>query len=200
MADESDPSLAAPSGQQTTEPTAGAGAEQESPTVPVAALRAEREKRQALEKQLAEFTAQQEAARQKAAEEAGQFRELYESAKPRLERLEALEAAEAARAAALTERNAERLTLLPNHLRDLVPEGLEGDALAAHLDRVEKLAPQVTGGPTGSRMPGAAGLAEALTAEERAFAVERRLPADLAPAVVKKLYTKHKQANSRTTT
>lgn len=185
----SDPSMPEPSGQLPTPPDAGAPTTTEDPPhVPVSALRAEREKRQALERQLAELTASQQAAAQKAAEQAGEYQRLYEEAKPRLERLTALEQAEAARSAKLAERNSERVTLLPNHLRDLIPEGIDGDALAAHLDRVERIAGTVNPGPAGGRAPLSSPAADDLTAEERAFA--SRFPADLAPAIIKKLYRK----------
>ncbi len=71
-----------------------------------------------------------------AAERNGEFERLYKDTSGKLEaaqgRLEQLEARVAAR-------NKSRVAALPESMRDLIPEGMSGDALDAYLDRIEPL-------------------------------------------------------------
>lgn len=83
--------------------------------------------------------------------EQGKFKELAERAKAEaaakaqsneelLAKIAALEEQEAKRLGALNESLEKRRSALPDKLKDLIPDGLVGDALAAHLGKVEQLA------------------------------------------------------------
>lgn len=141
------------------------------------ALAAERAARQAAAKEAAELRTAREAAERKAAEEAGKHRELYEGIKPKYEdaisKLTAYEAREAERIARATERNAARTAALPEPLRALVPEGLDPDATAAQIERLEGLARQQTY-PAGSGAGAGAGGAKkpSLPPEAVAYAAQ----------------------------
>jgi len=106
-----------------------------------ATVKAEREKRQALEAQLAEIRAAQQAADEASKAEAGQYRELYEKLKAEreaeLKELKALKGEKKARVEALTAKNTERLDALDDDWRDLIPEGLSPSALSKQLDKIE---------------------------------------------------------------
>lgn len=118
-----------------------------------AAVKAEREKRQALEKQLADIQAAKEAADEASKAEAGQFKELYEKLKAEreaeLKELKALKGEKKARIEALTAKNAERLEALPEDWRDLIPEGLTPSAMATQLDKIEKRLVEAEDRPSG---------------------------------------------------
>lgn len=64
---------------------------------------------------------------------------------PKLGKLTEYEKREAERAEALIASNAQRLAALPEELRELAPEGLSPQAMAAHLDRLAKRAQAPTG-------------------------------------------------------
>lgn len=109
----------------------------EARTVPVEALQAERKARQAVEERIAAMEAATKAAAEKAAAEAGQFRELYEGAKPKLARLDELEKRETARIERVSARNNERIKgLAPEVAAALGPimGKLDADELADWLD------------------------------------------------------------------
>lgn len=133
--------------------------------VPVKALQAERAKRQAAEKALADLQAAQTkaeaeraAAAAKAEEEAakqrGEYEKLYGDTLPKLtaaqERLAEYEAKEAARLERLTTRNTERVAALPENLRSIVP-GLDPEALADWLDRAAPVLTADDTRPAGTR-------------------------------------------------
>lgn len=143
-----------------TNPGNGAPAAPKPETVPLAALEAERQKRQAAETRIAEIeAATKKAADDKAAEE-GRWKDLHSAATIELEaakgRLQQLEDAETARAATVAARNVTRVAALPEDGRALVPVGLSGDALASWLDTAE---PRLAGGtarPAGTKARGGA--------------------------------------------
>ncbi len=126
--------------------------------VPVSALQAEREKRQALEARLAKIEADQVAADRAAAEKRGEFEALYTETKG------ALEAAEKeladfrdrarARRQALEASNKERLSALPEDLQPLMVPGLDPAAAADQLTKLEALAEKTATRPAGGRRGG----------------------------------------------
>lgn len=126
------------------------------------ALKAEREKRQAIAAELEAMRAAQAERERKAAEAAGQHKELYDRLAPELESAKAqlaeFQRKEAARIERLTERNAERLKTLPAHLQDLAPV-LDAESLAEWLDKAAKLgedkrpAGTVAGGASKTAIP-----------------------------------------------
>lgn len=63
----------------------GDGAGDAGPSVPRAALEAERRQRQAAQQELATLRAERESAQRKAAEEAGEYQRLYSESQPKLE-------------------------------------------------------------------------------------------------------------------
>lgn len=83
------------------------------------------------------------AAKRKAAEESGQYKELLTVAEQRAAELEAkLMAAtekETARLEAVDADNDKRRKTLPKALVDLIPDGLDPDAVARQIERLEKL-------------------------------------------------------------
>lgn len=111
----------------------------------LAALKAERAKRQEFATQLEALKAEQEAAAQKAAEEAGEHKRLYDDIKPKFEalteELNGYRQREAQRVEALTAKNTERVATLAEHLKPLVPPNLDPDALSAWLDKAASIAP-----------------------------------------------------------
>lgn len=62
-----------------------------------------------------------------------------------------LKAEKAARIEALTASNSERVAKLPEQFRDLVPDGLDADATARHIERVEAIALKAAERPAGGR-------------------------------------------------
>lgn len=84
----------------------------------------------------------------------GEAETLYKSEKAKAETLEAelatFRKAEKARLAKIDASNADRVKALPDAAKALIPEGMSGEALAAHLDKVAKFV-QVEGG--GSEPP-----------------------------------------------
>jgi hypothetical protein len=115
------------------------------------ALKAERAQRQALEAELATMKATQEAARVKAAEEQGQFKELYQENDAKLiaanVELDAFKAKDAARVEAQTAKATAAVEALPDNLKALVPKGLDADATLALVEGLKALGPT---GPTGT--------------------------------------------------
>jgi hypothetical protein len=107
-----------------------------------AALKAEREKRQAAEKRLAKIEADQKKAAEERQKKAGEYEALYTSYKaevdPQLAELAELRAEKTARIEALKTSNAERLSALPEEWQEMVPDGLSPDALAGQLSKIEK--------------------------------------------------------------
>lgn len=126
-----------------------AGGDAEARTVPLAELRAERQKRQAAEARAAEL----EAAKAEAAAKMGELDALRE-------KVTAFTEAEARRTEALAARNAAALAALPEAIRDLAPEGATADALAAWIDKAARtdVRPAPAGGRTASA--DAAGVSE----------------------------------------
>ena len=146
----------------------------------LAALKAERAKRQELEQRLAAIEAEKEANRVKLAEEQGRFKELAEERNAKLtaaeQKLADYEAREAARAEAQAAKAKAAVDALPENLQALVPEGLDADATLAQVDRLRALTPA---GPTGTM--GAGGgvskVAEFTDAEKRsAEAIQKGHP------------------------
>lgn len=128
--------------------------------VPVAALQAERQRRQALEAKIAKIEADAQAAAAEAAKKRGEYEGLYNEALPKLtaaqERLAAYEAKEAARLERIAARNEARVKALPEAARALVPP-LDPDAVADWLDRAEPtLAPTAVAGGLRAKAQGAA--------------------------------------------
>ena len=107
------------------------------------ALSAERKKRQEMESQLKSLMAAEDERKRQALAEQGRYQDLYTEAEAArvaaLERLQALETAEAARLEKLQQQVSERLEKLPDQFRALVPDGLQIDALNAHISRLEQL-------------------------------------------------------------
>lgn len=107
------------------------------------ALKAARGENGALKARIAELEAAEAERERAAAEEAGEFKRLYEEATAKVstltETVSAFEARETARVEALTARNSERIKALPEQLQTLVPEGLDADATATWLDRAAQL-------------------------------------------------------------
>lgn len=91
------------------------------------------EKRKASEKE----------AKRKTAEEQGQYKELLTVAEQRAAELEAKLAShlerETTRLEAVTAENEKRRKGLPKALADLIPDGLDADAVARQIDRLERL-------------------------------------------------------------
>ncbi len=127
--------------EQTTEATTDTTTDKAAAGLQ-ATVKAERQKRQALEAQLAEIRAAKEAADEASKAEAGQFKELYEALKKEreaeLKELKALKGEKKARTEALTASNAERLEALDDDWKDLIPEGLSPSAMSKQLDKIEK--------------------------------------------------------------
>lgn len=123
----------------------------------IAAIKAERERRQAAEAKIAEMEAAQEAARLKAAEEQGEFKKLYEESTGKLsaleEELNALRAEKAARLEAAKAEADRALEELPEDLRALVPDGLSPEAKLAQVRKVAALSKKEKA-PTGTRGAG----------------------------------------------
>jgi len=97
---------------------------------------------------------------------------------PKLGELDALrgklgefETREAARVAAKVAENEAALAALPEELRDLVPPGLDPEAMASHLGRLAKRAAGISTGTVvrGGSLPG-------VTAEMKAFFEKNRVP------------------------
>ena len=120
-----------------------------------AALKAERAARQAAEAKAAALTAAQEEAARRAAEEAGEYKRLYEDLNGKhaaaAEKLTALEAKEAARAEAMKARNAKRIEALPESYRAIIVATLDPDTVADQLTAVEALASADATRPAGTR-------------------------------------------------
>lgn len=125
------------------------------------ALKAERTKRQELEKALAAYQAKEAeaaAAAKKAEEDAakqrGEYERLYGEANEKLtaaeQRLADYTAREAARLERLTTRNQERVEALPENLRAIVP-GLDPEALADWLDKAAPVLLSDDTRPAGTR-------------------------------------------------
>ena len=117
-------------------------------------MKAERAKRQAAEARIAELEAADAERSRKAAEEAGQFQDLYKQTQSEAEKLRAeveqYRAAETARIERVEARNTAALEKLPEPFRALVPEGLSPDAVSEQIQRLAALAQQ-DAGPAGSR-------------------------------------------------
>lgn len=140
------------------ETTTTASAEAAPKTVPLKALEAERAKYrariEALESAAAERATADEAAAAEAAKKRGEYEALYTESETKLaaatQKLDALTARETARLERVKAANAERVEALPENLRALIPDGLDLDAQAAQLARVEALATEPTF-PAGTR-------------------------------------------------
>ena len=89
-----------------------------------------------------------------AAKKRGEYEALYTESETKLaaatQKLDALTARETARLERVKAANAERVEALPENLRALIPDGLDLDAQAAQLARVEALATEPTF-PAGTR-------------------------------------------------
>lgn len=142
----------------------------------LAALIAERAKRQAAETKLAAYQAEQAEAARKAEEDAGKHRELYEKLQPEHDalkaKLTAYEERETARVEALTARNAARVEQIPEPLRAIVPTGYDADSLSAWIDgALPKLtSPKFAAGTLGGG--GTAGGTQPIPAEAREHAIK----------------------------
>ena len=126
--------------------------------VPVSALRAEREKRQALEARLEKIEADQVAADRAAAEKRGEYEALYTKAAADLEaaktELTDFRTQAQARREALEAQNKARLAALPEDLQPLMVPGLAPSAAAAQLEKLEALAEKTATRPAGGRRGG----------------------------------------------
>lgn len=163
----------------------------------LAALKAEREKRQAVEAELAKFREERAEAERAAAEKRGEFEALYGTEKERADTLAArvaeYEARETARLEALTARNKERSEALPDHLKPLVPPGLDPDALSDWLTKASELAEPEGGHPRGTRSRGAGpqGIPAEALAEVQRLAAKWSIEPEL---VWKRLGARHRKA------
>ena len=104
----------------------------------------------ALESALAERTAADEDAKRKRMAEEGRLSEVLAQREKELEEARTsnkkFQEAEAARVQRVAEANEARAKALPDIFRDMVPEGLDPDALAAYLPKLEKLAAEARPG------------------------------------------------------
>ena len=142
----------------------------------LAGLKAEREKRQAVETELQKFRDAQAAAEQAAAEKRGEFEALYqtESEKSRslAEKVAKYEAREEAREAKVAASNATRLEALPEAFRagvSALPEGTSPDVIASVLTAQEAAAGVATIQKGGMGGASRGGNAPGLTAEQEKF-------------------------------
>ena len=119
------------------------------------ALKAERTRRQEMEARLSAMEAEQAKREQLAAEKRGEFEQLYKATQEQLEntqqQLSGYQERESARQERIQASNTERLKALPETFRALVPPGLDVDATAEHLARLENVINQNT--PTGGMPP-----------------------------------------------
>ena len=119
------------------------------------ALKSERARRQEMEARITAMETEKAAAEQLAAEKRGEFKQLWEASQEELlsirEQLLSHETRDAARAERLTAANVERLQALPETFRALVPAGLDAEATAEHLAKLESVLSQNT--PTGGIPP-----------------------------------------------
>ena len=176
--------------------------------VPLEALQGEREKRQALEKRLAEMERQQQEAERKRAEEQGEYKRLYEETLSKLETTASEYEATRSKYQQMAERQAARLQArldaLPEGWRELIPDGLEQAELEAQVERVERRvaaladqsqAPKPAG--TGPRAGGSAGDPHNLTPPEREWwEAQSFYNPDVGASVVKRLYARAHKAGS----
>ena len=102
----------------------------------------------------------------------GETENLYKAEKAKAETLEAelatFRKAEKARLAKIEASNTERVKALPETARDLIPEGLAGEALAAHLDKLAKFVSTDAGGSEPPRVRvtrQSSGIPDAITQE-----------------------------------
>lgn len=156
---------------------------------------AERAKRQAAEARISELEAAEAERARKAAEEAGEYRRLYEADRARADelakRVAAFEAAEKARLDAVAARNVERIKALPENLRGVVsalPDGTPPEVVSALLDRTEPLA---ASGAAGHAAQTRGGSPPGLTDEERAIARSYGMGEDATPEAVKRVVAAH---------
>lgn len=106
----------------------------------LADLKRERAKRQEAVAELERIRKEQADREAEAAAKRGEFEKLYKEALPYKEQFEALKAREDARLARLTERNAERVEALPEHLKALAPSLPDPEAMSEWLDKASKAA------------------------------------------------------------
>ena len=145
-------------------------------TVPLKALQAERQRAAEAVAALEALKAERKAQEDADAAKRGEYKSLYEAEKARADeaagRLTAFEAAEASRVTAISTRNAERIGLLTNEQRGLVPDGLSPEATALHLDRLDAILRSGAGTAAagGGRASGGSASGDVLTPEERAWA------------------------------
>ena len=130
----------------TTDEAGKAGADGGQPdsgrVVPLAELQRERASRQAL-------AAERDASRAERDAIAAERDAIAAERDAARARADAADLRETERAAKLAERDAARVAALPDDLRALVPDGLSGDALGTHLDRLAALAPARPATPGG---------------------------------------------------
>lgn len=127
----------------------------------------------------AEQEAAQEAAKIKALEEQGKWKELAAAKAAEADKYkssyEVLQKAEVARLETLTKTNKARLEVLPENIRVLMPDGLTADAAAAQLAKLESFAgirPAVSvhgGAPRGSAPPDPGASSRAFREKSRKF-------------------------------
>jgi len=172
-------------------------------TVSLKALQEEREARKALRAELDAFKAEREAAKLKAAEEAGEHKRLYDEIAPKYaevsDQLTKLQERETARIERAKERNTTRAEALPEEYRALVPAGLSVDETAAQIERLEALAQNADTrakggrGSNGGSKPDADAIPEAILAEVTAEASRHnRDPKAWFKAHKKRLLRKHR--------
>lgn len=158
-------------------------------------LQSERAKRREAEAALAAFQEEQRKAADAKAAEQGEFKRLYEETlealNPLKEEVQTYREREAARVEAQKARQIERRAALPDAVQALIPEGLEGDALDAHLSKLEAIAAKgaATIVATGGRSTGGGGDATALTEAEKKHA-ERHNLQHLSAKVIKAHFAK----------
>ena len=144
-----------PSDTQSTAPPADPPTEGGQTRGLQEALKAERTRRQEMEARLSAMEAEQAKREQLAAEKRGEFEQLYKAAQEQLEntqqQLSGYQERETARQERIQASNTERLKKLPETFRALVPPGLDVDATAEHLARLENVITQNT--PTGGIPP-----------------------------------------------
>lgn len=126
-------------------------------TVPLAALEAERRKRQDLAAQLAEIERKRQEREAAEAAERGEFERLYQSTSAELEAAKArtmeLEQREQERIEAVKADNDQALAQLPEHLRALVPANLDPFQAQRQIAKLQALATDAERRPAGTRRP-----------------------------------------------
>ena len=161
--------------------------------VPLSALQAEREANQALKAKLAAIEAERAAQAAEAAKAAGEWEKLYTEAEPKLAKLTEYESRLTEYETREAKAREDRRLKLPEHLRAVIPDGIEPDKLDAMLTNLEALAAGEGGGRGGDAKArtGGGGLdPNVLTDAEREWSVGQRWTAGASVHAIRYAYKK----------